>query len=572
MPVLSSNDQSIGIAISTTADTKGAEDTSKSIDKLTGTVEDANKKTSNFAAQFSDGLKKASIATGVAGAALTIYAKSATDTLTGLVGDSKTLSRETGLTTEQSSQLLAVTKRLGIGTDQASASFGILSKNISEARSSTTANALQQEELKNKIAATKLQVGDLTTEMKKNGDKSGDLHNKLDALNIDLKKYQLNLDSATSPLQKINVATTNADGSARSFNQILLDISDRFKNMPNGAEKTALAMELFGRSGKDMIKVLNLGSDGIQKLEDNADKLGLTLTTKNITAVQKYVEANKKLQDSNEALKLQVGTEAIPMVTAFKDTVNDLLQKLLQTDGATKDVTVGILAFGGPILSASAGALGLASNLTQVVTGFNEMKIAGLGAMAAIRGGFISLMALLATPVMMGGIVIAGALADLALVTKAAMTVRQAIQDINAAADAKVSAGNGALEGIADAQAKYKAGKITKAQEQKMIANYTSLADAQVQKRATGGPVSAGQPYVVGDNPDGSWNDTTEVFVPRQSGTIMSAGQSRGMMGGTQITIQQATFNTADAVNAFFDLQNRNSVLASKGLSTIGNA
>ncbi|WP_439946513.1 hypothetical protein [Streptomyces sp. BBFR109] len=52
--------------------------------------------------------------------------------------------------------------------------------------------------------------------------------------------------------------------------------------------------------------------------------------------------------------------------------------------------------------------------------------------------------------------------------------------------------------------------------------------------RAAGGPVSPGQAYAVGDNPDGSWNKTTELFVPKQSGTIIPADEVQRMaQGGT---------------------------------------
>jgi hypothetical protein len=38
--------------------------------------------------------------------------------------------------------------------------------------------------------------------------------------------------------------------------------------------------------------------------------------------------------------------------------------------------------------------------------------------------------------------------------------------------------------------------------------------------------------FAVGDNPDGSWNRTTELFVPNTAGSIMSAADSRSAIGG----------------------------------------
>ena len=59
--------------------------------------------------------------------------------------------------------------------------------------------------------------------------------------------------------------------------------------------------------------------------------------------------------------------------------------------------------------------------------------------------------------------------------------------------------------------------------------------------RAAGGSVSPGQVYAVGDNPDGSWNSTTELFVPNAAGSILSAADSRAALagGGTTVYLTQ---------------------------------
>lgn len=95
-----------------------------------------------------------------------------------------------------------------------------------------------------------------------------------------------------------------------------------------------------------------------------------------------------------------------------------------------------------------------------------------------------------------------------------------------------------------------------------------------VQKRATGGPVSGGQTYAVGDNPDGSWNETTELFVPDRPGKIMNqaqlAAQNGGGSGGGSVHIYgDISLGDDSAVAAFFKQIDRNSELARKGLTTV---
>jgi hypothetical protein len=63
--------------------------------------------------------------------------------------------------------------------------------------------------------------------------------------------------------------------------------------------------------------------------------------------------------------------------------------------------------------------------------------------------------------------------------------------------------------------------------------------------RASGGPVWPGEVFAVGDNPDGSWNPTTELFVPSTPGTILSAADSRSALGGSGTTVIEQHFHVA---------------------------
>lgn len=61
-----------------------------------------------------------------------------------------------------------------------------------------------------------------------------------------------------------------------------------------------------------------------------------------------------------------------------------------------------------------------------------------------------------------------------------------------------------------------------------------------IPRLANGGMVSSNMPYIVGDNPDGSLNSTSELFIPRTSGTIVSSRDLQNMIGGGGTT---NTFN-----------------------------
>ncbi len=63
----------------------------------------------------------------------------------------------------------------------------------------------------------------------------------------------------------MGISVTDAGGRLRSTAEILRDVADRFASYANGTEKSALAQELFGKSGAKLIAFLNEGREGLQK-------------------------------------------------------------------------------------------------------------------------------------------------------------------------------------------------------------------------------------------------------------------------------------------------------------------
>ena len=290
-------------------------------------VEDFGNKVSNQGEKIANTMKVAGAAVAVAGVGITAYAKSATDFTVNLVKQSAQLGRQLGITTEEASRLTAAFRRMGIDAEQAQQMFGIFAKQI--------------------VASTE------------NAGKNADAFSKL------------------------GVSTRDAAGHQKDFNDILFEVADKFKSMPNGVDKTALSMELFGRQGKDMIKVLNLGSDGIKDLEAQADKLGLTLNAKTIGNVSEFIKSQKDLKDSTDALKIAVGTATAPVLTDFNNKIAEIVNNLLKSDGAVKSATVSFLAFGGPVAT---GAGALASFAANIVT----IAAAGMLATTAIIVGLVA--------------------------------------------------------------------------------------------------------------------------------------------------------------------------------------
>lgn len=83
---------------------------------------------------------------------------------------------------------------------------------------------------------------------------------------------------AGQSLRDLGVAATDANGNLRPTIDVLMDVADQFSNAAQDANKTKIAMELFGRSGVDMVPMLNQGRGAIEAMMKEAQQLGFVIS------------------------------------------------------------------------------------------------------------------------------------------------------------------------------------------------------------------------------------------------------------------------------------------------------
>jgi len=73
-------------------------------------------------------------------------------------------------------------------------------------------------------------------------------------------------DKVGPALERLGISAKDAAGNLKTADQITLEVANAFKAMPNGVEKTATALDLFGKAGANMIPMLNEGGTAIEAL------------------------------------------------------------------------------------------------------------------------------------------------------------------------------------------------------------------------------------------------------------------------------------------------------------------
>jgi hypothetical protein len=91
------------------------------------------------------------------------------------------------------------------------------------------------------------------------------LAKSLAKLNVNLVEAVEGNATLQSAFKRLGVDIKGADGRVISTEQAMKRLADRFADMPDGVQKTAAAVAVFGRSGADLIPLLNGGAEAMDK-------------------------------------------------------------------------------------------------------------------------------------------------------------------------------------------------------------------------------------------------------------------------------------------------------------------
>ncbi|CAN1551667.1 Bacteriophage tail tape measure, C-terminal [Burkholderiaceae bacterium] len=143
----------------------------------------------------------------------------------------------------------------------------------------------------------------------------------LQKLSIAMFDTQVNGDEGSAALKALGVSATDAHGQIRPTEAVLLDLVEKFADMPDGADKAALAVKLFGKEGLAIIPFLNQGREGITALMEEARRLGLVMSEDVARASEVFNDNLTRLSAIFEGVQRQIGAAVIPILADFTEQV-----------------------------------------------------------------------------------------------------------------------------------------------------------------------------------------------------------------------------------------------------------
>jgi len=159
------------------------------------------------------------------------------------------------------------------------------------------------------------------------GVSTGELDAAMSRLNRTALEVAAGSEKQAALFKTLGVSVKDAGGALRDGDQILMDLADRFANMPDGIGKSSLAMEVFGKSGAKMIPLLNSGSEGIKDLTEQARALGLVISDEQAKSAERFNDNLSILAGVSRGAGNVIAGELLPVMNDFTAEMVDIAIK-----------------------------------------------------------------------------------------------------------------------------------------------------------------------------------------------------------------------------------------------------
>lgn len=379
-----------------------------------------------------------------------------------------------------------------------------------------------------------------------------------------------------------------------SPDQQFMRIAEALSRVTDPALKTSLAMDLFGKSGAQLIPFLNEGAAGMEALGQKAQELGLVMSGDAVAQAEAFGDQWEAMKLQFQQVAVQLGSALIPALQQLMPRIQEIIGNVIAWVQANPQLTASIatvvgavgavMAVLGPFLIMLPGIVSAFSMISAAVpavgaafialTGPVGIVIAALGAIVAAgiyvynhweefkQGAEIIWNALVDVLKTSWDIIVETIIFGAKLVAAPFTSFLDLITDgwtfLGEAAGVVVDVFQGVwdaiiggfnwvgnqlaslwdwITGLVDSGVQGIVSAIN------YLSNLFGLGDVfqggtgDIPGRAVGGPVEGGMPYIVGEQGQ-------ELFVPESDGRIVPAGQTAAMMrGGGPVNITINGYN-----------------------------
>ena len=169
-------------------------------------------------------------------------------------------------------------------------------------------------------------------------------------------------DSAAEKLAAVGLSIEQLNG--KSQDEQLQLVITALQGMESGAERTAAANDLLGKSAVDMAAVLNTSVEETERLKQEAQDYGMIMSNEAVAASAAFEDSLTKLSHTAGGLKNRLVGELLPGITQITDGLTDLIAG---NASAGEELKSGVTSVIGAIKSIIPQAVTLIMSIAEAV-------------------------------------------------------------------------------------------------------------------------------------------------------------------------------------------------------------
>jgi len=168
------------------------------------------------------------------------------------------------------------------------------------------------------------------SELKYAADLSG---SSIEGIQTSVRKMQMTIvdagdgmSTATDAFDKLGLSIE--DISKMTPEEQFSAITSALADITDPTQKAALSMDIFGKSGTDLLPMLEGGAEGLNAMRQEAKDLGLVMSQEDADAAAEFNDSLTKIQGAFSGLMNQIARGVLPalkpLITAFQDLITAL--------------------------------------------------------------------------------------------------------------------------------------------------------------------------------------------------------------------------------------------------------
>lgn len=187
---------------------------------------------------------------------------------------------------------------------------------------------------------------------------------------------------AAEGFKKLHIRTTDTRGQLRDVNEVFYEVIDALGKVKNDTERDAIAMEIFGRSARDLNPLIKTGSKNLKEFGDEAVAMGKVVSGESLQQFGQLDDAMYRFDSSLDALKRNLASAVVPLLTKLFDAIASIPVPVLTAIGVIASLAMGLTS----VINAAKG-LAMAVGVVQAFLGAFS---AGGGKTVAIIVGIVA--------------------------------------------------------------------------------------------------------------------------------------------------------------------------------------